>query len=104
MKAVWSISGKFYGWITENGAFYKPNGKRRGTFQDPIIYDHEGKYLGELVNECFIGINQDRNFLKGPECYLEEEIIAYPREDIEPFIGYATQTRINTTFKCQQLK
>ncbi len=49
MKPVWKISGDFYGWISDNGSFYNSNGKRQGTFQNDILYNHRGKYCGELI-------------------------------------------------------
>jgi len=90
MKPVWKISGDFYGWISDNGSFYNSNGKRQGTFQNDILYNHKGKYYGELVNEDFIGYNEDRDVLEGPECYLGGEIYMEPLLAKEPFdaIGY----------------
>lgn len=90
MKPVWKISGDFYGWISDNGSFYNSNGKRQGTFQNDILYNHRGKYCGELINADFIGCNEDRDFLEGPECYLDGEIYMEPLLPKEPFdaIGY----------------
>ena len=83
MTGLWKISGEFYGWISENGSFYNSNGRRSGTMNNNILYNHRGNYIGELINENFIGYNQDRNFLQGPECYLDEEIYLEPLPDRE---------------------
>jgi hypothetical protein len=90
MRAVWKISGDFYGWISNDGSFYNAEGKRKGTVNDNMLYNNEGKYSGELINENFIGYNIDRNFLEGPECYSEEEVYLEPQLSREPIdiIGY----------------
>jgi hypothetical protein len=87
MKAVWKISGEFFGWISESGSFFNSQGKRHGTFQNNTLYNHNGKYSGELVNDIFIGYYSGRRFLHGPECYLDGEVYLEPLLPKDPLSG-----------------
>jgi hypothetical protein len=74
MKPIWKISGKFYGWLNENGAFYLANGNRFGTISNNVLYNHKGTYWGEVVNSDYIGSNMDHSDWLEPTCYLNSRI------------------------------
>lgn len=47
MKPVHTWSGKFFGWIDDNGIFAH-NGRHVGQIYRGIVYAESGRYLGEL--------------------------------------------------------
>lgn len=60
MNPLWKVrSGKFAGWRTGDD-FYDENGSHVGYFSDDVAYSHDGKYIGEIYRNDWIGYRTDK--------------------------------------------
>ncbi|MFO8035542.1 MAG: hypothetical protein R6U57_02815 [Anaerolineales bacterium] len=56
MKPLWKInSGEFAGWRSKNGQLYNRDGEHVGFFDRKVAYSLEGRYVGELEGEKWLG-------------------------------------------------
>ena len=82
MSPAWKISGTFFGWFSEQGEFYDTNGQRLGTIKDNVLYDSEANYVGDLINEKYIGKNELKTHLIGVICDNTGEINMNSMDDL----------------------
>lgn len=55
MKPLWKLrSGKFAGW-NSNGQLYDADGNHIGYFDDRVAIDCNGRVVGEMYDDKFIG-------------------------------------------------
>jgi hypothetical protein len=55
MQPLWKLrSGKFVGWNFD-GQLYDANGKHIGYFQDKVAVGRNGRVVGEMYDDKFIG-------------------------------------------------
>lgn len=56
MKPLWRIrSGLFAGWRTEDGQLYDDDGAQLGYFVGEIAYSNDGRAVGEIYGERWLG-------------------------------------------------
>lgn len=68
MTPLWNLSGEFVGWL-EDHKFYDAEGKRYGTYSTDLVYDHTGKYKGEVFlrgNHLRIGFSVKIGLAEAP--------------------------------------
>ncbi len=82
MKPAWKISGTFFGWFNDQGEFYNSNGQRIGTIKNNVLYDSNAKYIGDLLNEQYIGKDELRTHLIGVICDDTGKIEMDPKENL----------------------
>jgi hypothetical protein len=82
MIPLWDISGEFFGWSSEVGEFYNSKGKRRGTISNNVLYDQNGLYVGEIIQEQYVGRHEDHLDWLGPICINEGEVLLEPMHEL----------------------
>lgn len=81
MRPFWKISGEFFGWSSDSGEFFNSEGLRKGTIYEGVLYDHNGLYVGELIQEQYIGKQECHNDWIGTICLLEGKVFLEPMID-----------------------
>ena len=56
MKPLWRLrSGRFAGWRTEDEQLYDTDGAHLGYFVNEIAYRNDGRAIGEIYGERYLG-------------------------------------------------
>ncbi len=56
MKPLWRLqSGRFVGWRTDDGQLYDADGDHIGYFVDDVAYSSDGRAVGEVYGDRWLG-------------------------------------------------
>ncbi len=56
MQPLWMLkSGRFTGWCADDGQLYGADGEHLGYFVDEIAYRNDGRAIGEIYGERYLG-------------------------------------------------
>ena len=80
MQPLWMLkSGRFAGWCADDGQLYGADGKHFGYIVDKIAYLNDGRAIGEIYGERYIGKREEVAHRTGSR-HAECEGIAMARE------------------------
>jgi hypothetical protein len=91
MKPLWKIrSGQFAGWRTDDGQLYDDDGAHVGYFFKEIAYLNDGRAIGEICNERWLGKRETATYPVGGRWWTHQsrDAARLPDRNGMPLLGW----------------